>query len=179
MREILSLMEVAAVPAGWDGRAGRAPAPHQCLQMIPLNFPRGKDVPELSQAAGLGNAWENVLQWDHTVPAQGFRNLCLSLSPGPGSGASMAEQDPAPGCPRGKQQQPGQCAVGVLWGFSLLSDASRGSGMWDTVVKWAGRRFGVRRACQLGQVLGAGLGCSLLGRVCTGMAKMELGEERP
>ncbi|XP_068853217.1 phospholipid-transporting ATPase IK isoform X4 [Aphelocoma coerulescens] len=51
--------------------------------------------------------WEaGASQWDHAVTAQCFKCLWLSLSPGPGSGASMAEQDPATGCPRGKQQLP-------------------------------------------------------------------------
>lgn len=83
-------------------------------------------------------AWENVpptgcpalepweagaSQWDHAATAQCFKCLWLSLSPGPGSGASMAEQDPATGSPRGKQQLPGQCALGVVWAFSLVSDS--------------------------------------------------------
>lgn len=44
--------------------------------------------------------------------------------------------------------------------------------MWDMVVKWGRRRSGVRM-----DLVGTGLGCFLLGRVCTGMAKMKLGEE--
>lgn len=38
----------------------------------------------------------------------------------------MAEQDPAPGCPRGEKQLPGQCVVNVLWGGPSFFRCSTG-----------------------------------------------------
>ena len=49
-----------------------------------------------------------------------LKYLWLSLFLGPGSGASMAEQDVASGSLHGKKQLPGQCAISVFWGFFLF-----------------------------------------------------------